>query len=147
MDAIEKLVAIEEIKNLKARYFRFVDTKNWPEYRQVFADDVDFDISDDMPEGAFIGADKAVDAARQGLADCTSIHHGHCPEIEILSETSARGIWAMEDMLRWSDTSDFPGQTLHGYGHYFEEYEKVSGRWLIKKMKLSRLRVDLDRGD
>ncbi len=146
MDNIEKLLAIEEIKQLKARYFRCVDTKDWQGYREVFADDVDFDISDDMPDGVFTGADRAVAAAREGLADCTSIHHGHCPEIEITSDTTATGVWAMEDMLRWSESSETPNQTLHGYGHYFEQYQKISGRWYIKKMKLARLRVDVTEG-
>lgn len=146
MNTVDKLLVIEEIKQLKARYFRCVDTKDWRGYREVFADDVDFDISDDMPDGVFQGADKAVSAARQGLADCISIHHGHCPEIEVTSATSATGVWAMEDMLKWSETSEFPNQTLHGYGHYFEEYEKVAGRWCIKKMRLSRLRVEVKGG-
>lgn len=143
MNDIEKLIAIEEIKQLKARYFRCVDAKDWEGYRNVFATDVHFDISDDMPNGVFTEADKAVDAARSGLTDCVSVHHGHCPEIEITSDTTATGIWAMEDMLRWSKASAFPNQELHGYGHYHETYEKTGGRWRIKTMKLKRLRVDI----
>ena len=30
---------IEEVKQLKARYFRCVDLKRWPEFREVFSDD------------------------------------------------------------------------------------------------------------
>lgn len=146
MNDIEKLLAIEEIRQLKARYFRCVDAKDWDGYRDVFASDVQFDISDDMPDGVFTGADRAVEAARGGLVDCVSIHHGHCPEIEITSDRTATGIWAMEDMLRWSESSQFPNQTLHGYGHYFEEYEKLDGRWRIRKMKLVRMRVDIVEG-
>jgi hypothetical protein len=33
---------------------------------------------------------------------------------------------------------------MHGYGHYHETYEKFDGRWLIKTLRLSRLRVDFD---
>ena len=143
MNDIDRLIAIEEIKQLKARYFRGVDTKDWELYRSVFADDVDFDISDDMPDGVFHNAEQAVDTARLGLAGCQSVHHGHCPEIEITSETTATGTWAMEDMLFWSDDSDFPGQRLHGMGHYVESYEKIDGRWLIKTMKLRRLQVNV----
>lgn len=146
MNNIDRLIAIEEIKQLKARYFRCVDTKDWADYSRVFAPDVQFDISDDMPDGVFTGADKAVETARNGLADCLSIHHGHCPEIDITSDTTATGIWAMEDMLRWSEAAEFPNQTMHGYGHYYEEYEKIDGRWHIKKMKLARLRVDVQEG-
>jgi len=49
----------------------------------------------------------------------------------------------MEDMLRWSEESASPNQTLHGYGHYIETYEKNNGRWCIRTLKLQRLRVDI----
>ena len=63
------------------------------------------------------------------------------PEIEITSPTTAKGIWAMEDVLRWPEGA--PMKTLQGYGHYHETYERVDGRWLIKSLRLSRLRVDV----
>lgn len=147
MNNNDKLVAIEEIRQLKARYFRGVDSKDWELYRSVFADNVHMDISDDMPDGIFDDVDRAVEAARQGLAGCQSVHHGHCPEIEITSETTAKGIWAMEDMLFWAVDSEFPGQRLHGMGHYFETYEKIDGRWTINSMKLKRLKVILTPGE
>ena len=43
----------------------------------------------------------------------------------------------MEDMLRWPN-----GSELHGFGHYHETYEKADGRWRIKTMTLTRLRMD-----
>lgn len=147
MNDIEKILATEEIKQLKARYFRGVDCKDWALYRSVFADDVHFDISEDMPDGIFDDADKAVEIARVGLAGCQSVHHGHCPEIDITSDTTATGTWAMEDSLFWSDDSDFPGQALHGMGHYVETYEKIEGRWLIKSMQLKRLKVVVTPGE
>jgi len=67
-----------------------------------------------------------------------TVHHGHMPEIELTSATTATGVWAMEDMLRWPD-----GREMHGYGHYHETYEKVGGAWRIKSSKLTRLRTDL----
>ena len=36
------------------------------------------------------------------LQDVVTVHHGHMPEIELTSPTTARGIWAMEDMLRYA---------------------------------------------
>lgn len=148
MNDIERLLAIEDIKRLKAKYFRSVDTKDWESYRSVFADDVVFDITQDMPDGGYVvGGDAAADIARRSLtADIVSVHHGHCPEIEILTPTTAKGIWAMEDRLSWGPGSDFPGQAMHGMGHYFETYEKTENGWRIKTMKLSRLRVDFQPG-
>ena len=36
---------IEAIKQLKARYCRTMDTKDWPGMRQVFTDDVEMDTT------------------------------------------------------------------------------------------------------
>ena len=145
MNDIEKLLALEDIKALKARYFRYVDTKDWDGYESLFAPDAQIDLSDDMPGDFIIGPANIRRRASEPLTGCVSIHHGHCPEIEFTSDTTARGIWAMEDMLRWQeDNALVPIKSLHGYGHYFETYERIAGRWVIKTMKLKRLRVDVE---
>jgi hypothetical protein len=127
---------IDAIKQLKARYFRLMDTKDWDGMRQVFADDVCIDTTDSG--GRVVqGADDFMAGLREILADVVTVHHGHMPEIELTSATTATGIWAMEDWLRWGDDRD-----MHGAGHYHEEYEKVDGHWRITKMTLTRLRVD-----
>lgn len=148
MNESERIAAIEDIKRLKAKYFRCVDTKDWEGYRSVFADDLVFDITSDMPEaGVIVGADAAVDIPRNSLtSDVVSVHHGHCPEIDILTPTTAKGIWAMEDRLFWGPGSESPGQSMHGMGHYIETYEKTAKGWCIKTMKLTRLRVEFNPG-
>jgi hypothetical protein len=62
----------------------------------------------------------------------------HAPEIELTSATTARGIWALEDVVRLA-----PGVNLRGYGHYHESYEKIDGQWRITSSKLTRLREDI----
>jgi hypothetical protein len=94
-----------------------------------------------------VGREKLATTIRaflDGPVSITSVHHGHTPEIELTSDTTARGVWAMEDRLWWSngDTEEH----LHGYGHYHEEYRKVDGTWLISSRKLTRLRVDVTPG-
>src|SRR5262245_31039194 len=93
MPAADKLLAIEEIHQLKARYFRCVDTKDWACYQAVFAPDIAFkEESGNIrrgPEG------KMQMIKESGLYDqMVSVHHGYNPEIEILSPTTAKGIWA-----------------------------------------------------
>ena len=41
MDALFRLTAIEDIKALKARYCRYVDTKDWVAFRSLFTDDAE----------------------------------------------------------------------------------------------------------
>jgi uncharacterized protein (TIGR02246 family) len=127
---------IESIKQLKARYFRTMDTKDWLAMREVFTDDVVMDMTE-SGGGVISGADRFLAFLRQAIGDVITVHHGHMPEIAVTSATTATGVWAMEDMLRWPD-----GSEMHGYGHYYEAYEKVGGAWRIKSSKLTRLRMD-----
>lgn len=128
---------IEAIKQLKARYFRTMDTKDWAGMRQVFCDDVLMDTSG-SGGGIFSGADEFLAYLRSSIGDVITVHHGHTPEIELTPATTANGIWAMEDMLRWPD-----GRELHGFGHYYETYRKVDGQWRIQNSRLTRLRMDM----
>jgi uncharacterized protein (TIGR02246 family) len=141
MDTVERLEAIEAIKQLKARYFRCMDTKDWDAYAQVFAPDAVMDMTS---EGAAVTTGNREIAAfvQSAVGDVTTVHHGHTPEIEITSPTTATGIWAMEDKLRWPDGA--PMGSMHGYGHYHETYEKVDGDWRIKTLELRRLRLDFE---
>ena len=129
---------VEAIRGLKARYFRTIDTKDWEAFRQVLADDVEIDTTDsggDLQKGA----DDFVTFLIEAIGPAVTVHHGYTPEIELTSDTTATGIWAMDDLLQWPD-----GTTLHGYGHYHEAYEKTDGQWRIKTTKLTRLRMDFE---
>lgn len=144
MTDIEKLLAIEEIKRLKSKYFWGLDHKDWDLWRrEVWA-----------PEGRLIvpeasrdcvGFDAVIAYVRQSTGDQVSVHHGHMPDIHITSESSAEGVWAMEDRLY--RTKQYPledGSTyLHGFGHYHETYVRLNVGWRIQTSRLTRLRVEL----
>ncbi|MGZ6780164.1 MAG: nuclear transport factor 2 family protein [Mycobacterium sp.] len=137
MDDATALLEIEAIKQLKARYCRLLDTKDWQGWRGLFSDDF---LSDTSQAGGKVirGADEFVAFTRKGLRAQATVHQVHAPEIELTSSTTARGVWALEDVVRFG-----PGVNLRGYGHYTETYEKVDGRWLITSSALTRLREDV----
>jgi uncharacterized protein (TIGR02246 family) len=128
---------LEAIRQLKARYFRTMDTKQWEQMRAVFTDDVVVDTTA-SGGGVVSGADAFMAFLRDTLADVVTVHHGHMPEIELTSPTTATGTWALQDLLVWPN-----GMRLEGYGHYHESYEKVGGEWRIKTSTLTRLHMDL----
>lgn len=130
---------IEAIRQLKARYFRFMDTKDWSAMRTVFTPDVVVDVNGDGG-GVFHGVDEFFTMLEPALQHVVTVHHGHMPEIDVTSPTTATGIWAMEDHLQFPPGSD--AREMHGYGHYHETYVKVDGQWHIASLKLTRLRVD-----
>lgn len=150
MNDLEKLVAIAEIRRLKARRVRSMDTKDWAGYAACHTSDaVTTTFQSEVGDADPVVGGEAIAArlARQ-LEGRTTAHQIHEPEIEITSQTTATGIWPMEDMLWWSEGGS--GHWIHGYGHYHETYERIDGEWLIKSRSLSRIRVDrgtLDRPD
>ena len=132
---VKSLEQIEEIKKLKARYFRCVDMKLWDQFSDVFTEDATAHFA--TKAGHFWqGSQQIVKEISTALTNATSIHHGHMPEIKLTSETTATGIWAMSDYVLFSD------RTLRGWGHYEEEYVKEKGSWKIKSLRLTRLREE-----
>jgi hypothetical protein len=135
MDEAAEILAIQR---LKARYFRYLDTKDWARFREVFTDDV-LSYRNDEEEPVSSGGDAWVAAVSTILATAVTVHHGHNPEISLTSETTAEGIWAMFD---WVDDPEH-GRAVQGFGHYHELYEKgADGEWRIKQTRLRRLRVE-----
>lgn len=142
MNDIERLLAIEEIGQVKARYFRCMDTKDWDGFAAVFAPDATVDYAPDDKTSDFkaAGAAKVVALVRSIVERAVTIHHGHMAEVEITSPTTAKAIFAMEDLVYWPVESPF--ELMHGWGHYHETYAKIENRWLIKTLVLTRLRVE-----
>lgn len=127
---------IEAIKQLKARYFRTMDTKDWDGLAAVFTDDVVIDVTGEGG-GVTRGVAEYMPFLRASIEDVTTVHHGHMPEIELTSPTTARGVWALEDQLWWPEGG--PLRHMHGFGHYHETYEKTDDGWRIKSMTITRL--------
>jgi uncharacterized protein (TIGR02246 family) len=127
---------IEAIRQLKARYFRTMDTKDWAGMRQVFTDDVVMDTSEAGGDLAR-GVDAFMGFLQEALDGAVTVHQGHMPEIELTSETTATGIWALHDVVIFPN-----GMRLDGYGHYHETYSKGDDGWRIASSKLTRLHTD-----
>ena len=156
MNEIEKLLAIEEIKQLKARYFRSMDTKDESLYRSVLTEDYSFDapgiITDPItgyspypdPTTSIVrGRDVCVNAIFAAIRhpDYSSFHTGHMPEIEIVDDNNAKGIWSMTDVIGFAAGDGTKGNFI-GYGHYYDTYRREDGVWKIASVKLVRHRVD-----
>jgi hypothetical protein len=128
---------IEAIRQLKARYCRTLDTKDWAGFRRIFTDHVTIDTTDSGGP-VITGGDAHIAFLRQTLGERRTVHAAYMPEIELTSETTATGVWAMQDLVDLPD-----GGELRGYGHYHETYEKSDDGWRIATLRLTRLRMDL----
>lgn len=139
----DRLADRRALQELKARYFRFLDTKQWAAWRELFTDDMLFDIelaAGDAAQRMSSSGDDFVEMVSQQLKDSVTVHQGHMPEHTFLDDRNATGKWAMFD---WVDSSGSGGGNMQGFGHYHEHYVKGDdGQWRIGELLLTRLRVD-----
>ena len=147
MTGQEELAALEAIRQLKARYFRGVDTKDAAVLRAVFAEGAETDFRSESPDRDPALRHNDPDAFVRNtigmLAGVTTAHAGFMPEIEILSATEARALWSMTDRL-WVDDgagSRLPFRTLEGWGVYHDTYRLTDEGWRIASTRLERIKA------
>ncbi|WP_432841522.1 nuclear transport factor 2 family protein [Dactylosporangium sp. CA-092794] len=139
-ELVQRLWDIEQIKQLKARYWRYIDEHNWSAFGTLFTADCHFRYGPRDQHFCTGGAEIAP-FVKSWTDPGVTVHHGHTPEITILSTTTAEGIWALYDHV---DAHGSRGRAkFEGYGHYHERYAKGDdGLWRISASRLTRLRVD-----
>jgi hypothetical protein len=129
----DQLSTLEAIRQLKARYSYFLDTKQWDAWAQLFTEDFRWATENDL---AVEGRDAFVAMVRSSIDEVPTVHQFHAPVLEILSPTTASGLWPMFDYV------GFPETPIQGYGYYHETYRLSGEGWQMSTQFLSRLRTD-----
>ena len=141
LDPLQTLIEYEAIRNLKARYFRFLDTKDWAGWTSVFEPEFEHEMV--MEQLSHKGSrEDFVKFVSEALTGVVTVHHGHNPEIELMSPTTAKAIWPFVDRLKPGPDAPPNAPELVGYGHYHETYVKSAVGWRIKTQRVTRLRMD-----
>jgi hypothetical protein len=124
---LRRLEDIEAIKQLKYRYWRHLDLKQWDDLAECFAEDATVCYSSGKYEFAGVAAIMKFLSESLGTArGSVTIHQGHHPEIELLSATRARGTWA----LYMFNIKENRGIRIGAY--YEDEYAKLAGAWKFR---------------
>jgi SnoaL-like domain len=136
---------IEQVRRGKARYCRFVDTRQWDELAALFVPEPTIEMLD--PDGntiaAFSRREEFASVVRNFLDGARSSHHLHNAEIDIVSEREITAIWAMEDIVvNPAPRADQPAR-LHGYGHYHETWVHSAEGWRIARLQLRRTILEI----
>ncbi|HPG25045.1 MAG: nuclear transport factor 2 family protein [Spirochaetaceae bacterium] len=134
------LEEIEAIRQLKYRYLRAVDLKDFALLESTFAPDAvsAYDGGRQILEGR----DAIVGWLRNAIEHpFVTLHQAHHPEIELTSATTARGTWYLEDRVINPGPArpEMPARSiLSGAAFYADEYEKRDGAWVITRTGYER---------
>jgi hypothetical protein len=151
MSALEKLVAIEEIRQLPSKYTRYINQRDWDRWVNLFTDESDYW---QYTIGKVVSGPKGwrqhLDAVGMTSEKMHSLFENlGDAEIEILSPTTARGVW-QEMFIFWSPPGETPtkgflvgpGQQSRTYAIYYQTYKKVNGTWKINTNLPSTIRSE-----
>ena len=130
-DRLAVLEAVEQIKNLKHRYWRACDAKDPDGFREAFV--AHGAVIDYGPLGRFDDAAPMVEIFRRvalhrvdGRYAVLDMHHGMHPEIEVTGPDTARGRWA----LRFRQIDTVRGAETVSAGESDDEYRRgEDGAW------------------
>ena len=130
----DQLVEIEAVKRLKYRYVRCLDQKLWDELEGCFTPDATASYGGGAYQ--FEGREAILAFLRDsmGSESFLSSHRVHHPEIDLTGPTTARGIWALDDVVILPEL----GLTIRGAAFYTDEYVKADGDWRIRSTGYKR---------
>ena len=132
------LEAIEEIRQLKYRYFRTLDLKLWDEFGDCLAEDVVARYGTQAMDKPlhYDNRKDVVEFMSGNLGPgIVTIHIASHPEISVDGDT-ATGSWGFEDTVIVPDFKVI----IRGGGYYVDEYRKdADGKWRIAATKYERI--------
>ena len=135
------LEAIELIKQLKARYFRFLDTGNFEGLQTVFTAAAKAYFKGGDYEFELNGWEELNQFYRGSFtSEKFGMHHGHHPEITVDGDT-ASGIWYLQDIFINLEEKI----TLMGSALYNDNYVKENGEWKIAYTGYERLYEEIQK--
>ena len=126
---LQRLEDIEAIKRLKYLYFRSIDTADIDALEPILAEDIEVDYHGGAYHWQLTGKAPLMEALRHAFhAKGLAQHTGHHPEIDILTPTTATGLWYLTDVFTHLDTLHEVG----GGALYRDTYVKEGNQWKIK---------------
>lgn len=131
----EDLVEIEAIKQVKYRYLRAVDTRDWDLLATTLTEDATSAYS--SGKLSYEGRDAIIAFLRESMPekDMLTSHKVHHPEIELTGPDTATARWGLEDVVIILPAN----MNLRGAAYYEDKMVKVDGEWRIAHTGYRRL--------
>ena len=130
----DDLLTLREIEQLKYRYLRTLDLKDWDAFAEVFEPGATGSYGEGLQFGS---AAEIVSFMRGSLGpDIITVHQVHHPEIALRSRSTASGTWMLMDRV----IAVPPGVLIEGASMYRDDYRRGSdGRWRISHTGYERI--------
>lgn len=131
------LVALEEIRRLKARYLRCLDLKLWDEMAGTLTADAHarYGTPSYGKPLTFESREAIVEFFRNAVGPgVTTVHFAGQPEIDVDGDT-ATGTWLMRDKVIVPEHRVI----IEGAAYYEDTYRRVDGVWLTASTQYDRL--------
>jgi hypothetical protein len=123
MDPLERLVAIQEIRDQIARYAIWFDDKEWESLATLWAEDAVFEVNDLVFDGKAAVLDFLVNCLPE---DYNGKHMNATPLVE--PDETGRSARARTDVV-WI-SQDFENRIV---ARYDDEFVRSGGRWLFRR--------------
>lgn len=127
--------AIDEIKQVKYRYLRALDTKHWDDFAETLTDDIVGDYGSSMgKELHFASRSELVEFMRSAMpAGVITEHHVSHPEITVDGD-AGQAIWYLQDRVIVPEFNFM----LFGAAFYRDSYRRTDQGWKICSTGYSR---------
>lgn len=133
---VQQLSDLEDIRTLKHRYFRGIDTADLALLGTLFTNDLTVDYRGGTYRVRLAGRDNMLEfLANSFHSGAVAMHHGHMPEITLTGENDAEGIWYLEDIFIDVERSS---HTI-GSAIYRDVYRREDGVWKIARTEYDRV--------
>ena len=133
---LQQLSDLDDIRTLKYRYYRGIDTADMELLTNLFTDDVVVDYRGGGYRVSLSGKENMLEfLANSFNSGSVAMHHGHMPEITLTGENTATGIWYLEDIFISLENK----MHTHGTAIYKDEYRREDGVWKIARTEYDRV--------
>lgn len=133
---LQQLSDLEDIRTLKHRYYRGIDTADMSLLADLFTDDIYVDYRGGGYRVNLSGKDNFLEfIANSFHSGAVAMHHGHMPDITLTGDDTAKGVWYLEDIFIDVESKS---HTI-GTAIYKDEYRREGGAWKIARTEYDRV--------
>jgi len=135
-DQLQLLLDRAEISDVQLRYATGLDSRDWPLFRSIFADEIETDFSSVFGgEPRKVSADRWTEAARRSVGGLAATQHMITNHVITVTGDEATCVAYVQARHYLPNDKGEDTQTMFGY--YTSRFIRTSAGWKIRACKLT----------